>query len=73
MSKAATKKSDAKPSKLIPRPNYEVPARRATFDGKQTQLMDPETAKREYAAMLKRLKGGQGKDPAEWRAEVLEG
>jgi hypothetical protein len=72
VSKSATKKSDAKPSKLVPRPDYSKP-RRATFDGKQTQLMDPETAKREYAAMLKRLKGGQGKDPAEYRAEVLEG
>jgi hypothetical protein len=67
----STKKRDAKPSKLVERPDYTKP-RRATFDGKQTQLMDPETAKREYAAMLKRLKGKQGKDPAEYRAEVVD-
>jgi hypothetical protein len=71
VSKSATKKNP-KPSKLVERPDY-TKSRRATFDGKQTHLMDPETAKREYAAMLDRLKGGQGKDLAEYRAEVLEG
>jgi len=57
---STTKKSDAKPSKLIPRPNYEVPARGGVRQTK-TDL-----------DKLRQRAGGQGKDLAEWRPEVVD-